>query len=78
MLLNGGTKQESLIVTLGLCRAGSVVLPTLVTGAKLHSGALLNFFILFKFALQMTLWLLRLSQDLDKVIAIWGTRLLVN
>lgn len=26
----------------------------------------------------MTLWLSRFYQDLDKAIAIWGTRLLVN
>lgn len=66
------------IVTLGLCRAGAVVLPALLTGAKSHSYVLLNFFTLFSSALQMTLWLLRSYQGLDKAIAIWGTRLLPN
>jgi len=66
------------VVRLGLCRADSVVLPSLLTGARSHSYALLIFFTLFSSALQMTLWLLRLYQALDKVIAIWGTRLLAN
>lgn len=64
--------------TLGLCRAGAVVLPALLAGAKSHSYVLLNFFTLFSSALQMTLWLLRSYQGLDKAIAIWGTRLLPN